>query len=109
MGKNKGTYLFVIFGVWGLLAANGIKDFYFEMRAKSSGEIISYSSLQEFCGWTGDRKIGETDFQYGFRRVKNMFSALMAMTFMAVLLFGLIFGAIFGVFYWSGAFKDEEA
>jgi len=106
--QHKGTFLFLLLGLWGLSAANGVKDFWFEMRAKSTGEIISYSSLQEFCGWTGDKKIGETDFEYAVRRVRNMFSAIMAMSFLSVLLFGIIFGSIFGVFYWAGAFKDEE-
>ncbi|MBL8032956.1 MAG: hypothetical protein JNJ69_04605 [Leptospiraceae bacterium] len=107
--RNKGTFLALLLGLWGLSAANGIKDFYFEMRSKSRGEIISYASLQEFCGWTGEKKPDETEFAYGLRRARNMFSAIMAMSFMSVLFFGSVMGLIFGLFWISGAFKDEAA
>lgn len=106
--RNKGTFIALLIGLWGLSAANGIKDFYFEMRAKTRGEIISYSSLQEFCGWTGERKPGETEFAYGVRRARNMFSALMAMSFLSVLFFGSVMGVIFGAFWLAGGFKDDE-
>ena len=105
--KHKGTFIALLFGVWGLFAANGIKDFYFEMRMKARGEIISYASLQEFCGWTGDKKPGETDMEYAWRRARNMFSAIIVISFVSVLLFGSIFGIIFGIFWWSGAFSDD--
>lgn len=106
--RNKGTLIAILIGLWGLSAANGIKDFYFEMRAKSRGEVISYSSLQEFCGWTGEKKPGETEFEYGMRRARNMFSALMAMSFMSVLFFGSVIGVILGAFWLAGGFKDDE-
>ncbi|GAB4421985.1 MAG: hypothetical protein OHK0011_00270 [Turneriella sp.] len=106
--RNKGTFIALLLGFWGLSAANGIKDFYFEMRAKQRGEIISYASLQEFCGWTGDKKPGESDFAYGLRRARNMFSALMAMSFLSVLFFGSVIGILFSVFYLAGGFKDAE-
>ncbi|HMV35424.1 MAG TPA: hypothetical protein PKM44_16415 [Turneriella sp.] len=106
--RNKGTFISILIGLWGLSAANGIKDFYFEMRAKTRGEIISYSSLQEFCGWTGEKQPGETEFDYGMRRARNMFSALMAMSFMSVLFFGSVIGVIFGAFWLAGGFKDDD-
>lgn len=107
--QHKATFLFLVLSLWGLLAANGVKDFWFEMRSKARGEIITYSSLAEFCGWTGDKKLGETDFDYALRRIKNMASAMLVMSFLSVLFFGAAFGTIFAVFYYSGAFKDEEA
>ncbi|AFM12750.1 hypothetical protein [Turneriella parva] len=106
--RNKGTFMAILIGLWALSAANGIKDFFFEMRAKTRGEIISYSSLQEFCGWTGEKKPGETEFEYGMRRARNMFSALMAMSFLSVLFFGSVVTLIFGAFWIGGGFKDEE-
>lgn len=106
--RNKGTFLALLMGLWGLSAANGIKDFYFEMRAKNRGEIISYSSLQEFCGWTGAKRPGESEFEYGVRRARNMFSALMAMSFLSVLFFSSVMGVIFGAFWLAGGFKDDE-
>ncbi len=106
--RNKGTFAALLIGVWGLVAANGIKDFYFEMRAKGRGEVISYASLQEFCGWTGEKRLGESEFDYGLRRVRNMFSAIMAMSFMSVLFFGSVIGVIFGTFWLAGGFKEDH-
>lgn len=106
--QGKITTAILILGVWGILAANGVKDFYFEMKLKSKGELISYSSLSEFCGWTGDRRPGESDWDYRWRSARNMFSAVMTMSFLSVLFFGLILGAIFGAFWLGGAFKDED-
>lgn len=105
--KNKITYSVLILGVWALFAANGIKDFYFEMKLKARGELISYSTLAEFCGWTGDKKPGESDWDYRWRSARNMFSAVMTMSFLSVLFFGSVLGAILGAFYLGGAFKDE--
>jgi len=105
--RHKGTFIALILGFWALTAANGIKDFYFEMRSKSRGEIISYAALQEFCGWTGEKKPGESDFAYRWRAAKNMFSAVMAMSFLSVLFFGSVLGIIFGAFWLAGAFRDE--
>lgn len=105
--QNKITATVVILGVWALFAANGIKDFYFEMKLKAKGEVISYSSLSEFCGWTGDKKPGESEWDYRWRSARNMFSAVMTMSFLSVLFFGSILGSIFGAFYAAGAFKDE--
>lgn len=69
--KNKITYGILILGIWALFAANGIKDFYFEMKLKARGEVISYSTLAEFCGWTGDKKPGESDFDYSWRSARK--------------------------------------
>lgn len=105
--KNRVTYGILLLGIWALFAANGIKDFYFEMKLKSRGEVISYSSLSEFCGWTGDKKPGESDWDYRWRSARNMFSAVMTMSFLSVLFFGIVLGAILGLFYLGGAFRDE--
>ena len=105
--KNKITYVILILGIWALFAANGIKDFYFEMKLKARGEVISYSTLAEFCGWTGDKKPGESDFDYSWRSARNMFSAVMTMSFLSVHFFGLVFGSIMGLFYLGGAFREE--
>ena len=105
--KNKITYGILILGIWALFAANGIMDFYFEMKLKARGEVISYSTLAEFCGWTGDKKPGESDFDYSWRSARNMFSAVMTMSFLSVLFFGLVFGSIMGLFYLGGAFSEE--
>ncbi len=106
--KNRVTYAILILGIWALFAANGIKDFYFEMKLKARGEVISYSTLAEFCGWTGDKKPGESDWDYRWRSARNMFSAVMTMSFLSVLFFSSVLGAILGLFYLGGAFKDEE-
>jgi hypothetical protein len=105
--QNKITASIIVLGIWGLLAANGVKDFYFEMRLKSHGELISYSSLSEFCGWTGDRKPGESEWQYRWRSARNMFYAVITMSFLSVLFFGSVLGSIIGAFYLGGAFRDE--
>lgn len=106
--QNKITFGIILMGLWALFAANGVKDFYFEMKLKSRGEIISYSSLAEFCGWTGDKKPGESDWDYRWRSARNMFSAVMTMSFLSALFFGSVLGAIFGIFYAAGAFKENS-
>ena len=107
--RHKTTFAVLILALWALFAANGVKDFYFEMRNKARGELISFSTLSEFCGWTGDKKPGETDWQYRWRGARNMFFAVMTMSFLSVLFFGSVLGAILGLFWLGGAFKEEEA
>ncbi len=107
--RHKTTFAVLILALWALFAANGVKDFYFEMRNKARGELISYSTLSEFCGWTGDKKPGETDWQYRWRGARNMFFAVMTMSFLSVLFFSSVLGAILGLFWLGGAFKEEEA
>ena len=106
--STKISLLVFIFGAWSLLAADTIKDFYFEMKARSNGEIINYSNLSEFCGITGDKRPNETEFAYSIRRVRGMATAIIAMSFLSVIFFGLIGGIILGIFYLFGAFKEEE-
>ena len=94
-----------VFGLLTLLGANSYKDFYYEMRARSSGQLIDFQALAEFCGWTGGPKPGESDARRGLRSFWNMLSAMFAMSVVAFVAFGLVFGVIFAVFYYSGSLE----
>ncbi len=92
-------------GVFTFLGADSFKDFYFEIKARSSGEFIDYAKLSEFCGWTGQPLPGESRFAYGLRSAWNMLRAMMAITVVAAVAVGSVTGIIFGLFYWRGSFK----
>lgn len=99
------SLLIFFLGIAAFAGADSYKDFYLEIKAKTSGVRIDYQNLAEFCGWTGGPLPGESDLEYGMRAVWNMLSPMLGMTVISVLLFALIFGGIFGIFYLSGAFK----
>ena len=105
---KRNTYISVFLFIVGLMmfsGANTYKDFYFEMKARSSGEQINFAALAEFCGWTGGPLPGESKLSWGFRAFWNMMSAMLAMTAISLLAFAFLFGIILGIFYLAGAFK----
>lgn len=96
--------IFVI-GVFAFFGANSYKDFYYEIRARSSGRLIDFQALAEFCGWTGGPRPGESDARRGLRSFWNMLSAILAMSAISAVAFGIVFGTIFAIFYYSGSLE----
>ncbi len=93
-----------VLGAFAFIGANSYKDFYYELRARSSGEWIDFQTLGEFCGWTGGLRPGETNKQRGLRSAWNMLSAMLGMSALAFLAFAIVFALIVGIFYWKGSF-----
>lgn len=102
--RNISIALFVL-GLLMLAGADSFKDFYYEMKFKSSGDYIDYSTLSDFCGWTGGPLPGESDLQYGIRAFWNMLSAMLAMSLISLFAFGIVAGVIMIVAYLMGGFK----
>jgi len=100
------SILVFITGISMLVGADSYKDFYYEVRSRATGEMIDYSLLADFCGWTGGPLPGESDLSYGFRAFWNMLSAMMAMSVIANLAFGIFFGIILMIAYKMGAFRQ---
>ena len=105
-GCLRGGRRFLWGGLLGLLGADKYKDFYFEMKARSSGTVLDYEKLGEFCGWTGQPLPGESDLAYGIRSFWNMLQAMAAMSAVSLLAFFFLGGGLFFCFRWAGAFED---
>lgn len=109
--KNKifrARFISITVFIMGLLMFAGsgsYKDFYLDITSRYSGQKVDFQSLGEFCGWTGNQLPGESDWGYAFRTFWNMASAMLGMTAISFIAFGVVFGIIFLGFYWSGAFK----
>lgn len=103
-GRVISLLIFVV-GALAFIGANSYKDFYYELRARSSGEMIDFQALAEFCGWTGGPKPGESDQQRAVRSFWNMLSAMLGMTAVAIVAFGMVFGIIFAIFYYTGSLE----
>ena len=88
------------------MGATSFQDFYFEMKAKMSGERIDYSQLSSFCGYTGEPLPWETETEYRIRSARNMAGALAAMIVIGITVMTLFLGSIWMIFYVSGGFDE---
>ncbi len=99
------SVIIFVLGLCMLAGANSYKDFYTDLKGRYTGAQVDYEQIAEFCGWTGKQLPGESDAAYAFRSFWNMASAMLGMSVISVLAFGLVFFIIFLGFYLSGAFK----
>jgi len=106
--KASSLLLFII-GTLAFLGSSVYPDFYFQMSSRISGEFIDYSTLQEFCGWTGIALPGESEFDRGLRSFWNMLTAMLGMTALTLIVFISFAGIIIGIFHFAGGFDDRDS
>jgi hypothetical protein len=101
-------FIFII-GVLAFFGSSVYPDFYFQMKSKITGEFIDYSTLAEFCGWTGLALPGETEFDRGIRAFWNMLSAMLGVTALSLVVFVSFAGIIIGIVRIAGGFKETDS
>ena len=106
--KATSLILFII-GALAFFGSSVYPDFYFQIRSKVTGEFIDYSTLQEFCGWTGIALPGESEFDRGLRAFWNMLSAMLGMTALTLIVFFSFAGVIIGIIHLAGGFHENDS
>jgi len=101
--------LILIIGVLAFFGSSVYPDLFFQIKSKIMGEFINYSTLEEFCGWTGLPFPGESASERGIRAYWNMLSAMLGVTALSFVIFLSFTGIIIAIIKFTLGFNENDS